>query len=277
MGLLKHGRRSLERVPRIDAWFRRLVWSRVHFPEYELRFIAGLRGRPIDVAIDVGGALGSYAWTLGRKARRVIVFEPGAFHNRFLNYATPLSPITVELAAVGDVSGELALYTPGDDVNARHSATLSTDNPTIDTATARASTVPVVTIDDYTTQHLGEARRVDLLKVDVEGFELAVFKGAVQRIERDHPLIICEIEARHNRRYREVFELLAGLGYTAYFARGGTLVAMDTFDLEPLQSGSDLAYRISEDYKPGFSAYINNFVFEHPSTRIKFTDGTAAS
>lgn len=274
MNLLKRGRKALERVPRIDAWFRRLVWSRMHFPEYELLLLDALHGRPIDVAIDVGGALGSYAWVLGRKARRVVVFEPGEFHNRFLNHAVAFSRIEVERAAVGDKPGELSLYTPGDDVNARHSATLSTDNPAIDVNTARASKVPVVTIDEYADRHLREGERVDLLKVDVEGFELAVFQGAARRIERDRPLVICEIEGRHNKRYREVFETLAGLGYTAYFTRGGKLVAMDSFDLHPLQSAHDLAYRVSDDYRPGLGGYINNFVFEHASSRVKFTGGT---
>lgn len=276
MSLLKQGRRALERVPFAEAWFRRIVWSRLHFPEYELRLVAGLRGRPIDVAFDVGGALGSYAWLLNRKARRVVAFEPGNFHAQFLRYATPLSRIEVAQVAVGDAPGELSLFTPGDDLAARCSATVSTENPTIDATTAHTTRVDVVTLDDYAECHLGAEERLDLLKVDVEGFELAVFEGGQVRIARDHPLIICEIEARHNRRYREVFDLLAGLGYTAYHAKDGMLTPMASFDLEPLQAMGDLEYRLSDAYRPGMSNYINNFVFEHPSSRVKFTNGIPA-
>lgn len=276
MSLLKQGRKALERVPVIEAWFRRVVWSRLHFPEYELRLVAGLEGRPIDVAFDVGGALGSYAWLLNRKARRVVAFEPGTFHARFLRHAAPFSRIKVEQLAVGDAPGELSLFTPGDDLAARCSATLSTENPTVDTASAQATRVAVVTIDDYAARNLAETERLDLLKVDVEGFELAVFEGGRARIAADHPLIICEIEARHNRHYRQVFELLAGLGYTAYYASDGALTPMASFDLEPLQGADDLEYRLSEAYRPGTSNYINNFVFEHPSSRVKFSKGIPA-
>lgn len=276
MSLLKQGRKALERVPMIEAWFRRTIWSRLHFPEYELRLVADLEGRPIDVAFDVGGALGSYTWLLNRKARRVVAFEPGTFHARFLRHATAFSRIEVEQLAVGDEPGELSLFTPGDDVAARCSATVSTENPTIDAASAHATRVAVVTIDDYADRNLGERERLDLLKVDVEGFELAVFEGGRARIARDHPLIICEIEARHNRRYRDVFDLLGGLGYTAYYAKDGVLTPMTSFDLEPLQVADDLEYRLSDAYRPGTSNYINNFVFEHPSSRVKFSKGIPA-
>jgi FkbM family methyltransferase len=53
--------------------------------------------------------------------------------------------------------------------------------------------VPVVALDDYF-----EARdKVTLLKIDVEGAELGVLKGA-ERILRQHgPLLVFECENRH--------------------------------------------------------------------------------
>ena len=269
MSLKKRLRDVLTRVPVLDAWFRRTVWSRVHFPEDELRFLAALPAGSIDVAIDVGGALGSYTWPLNRKARRVIVFEPGKVHGDFLSRALGFSRIELHRAAVGNTPGKLTLFTPGEDVNARHSATLSTGNPAIDPATAKATEVEVVTLDGFAEKHLAAGERVDLLKVDVEGFELAVFEGAAGLIERDKPLIFCEIEARHNARYREVFELLARLGYSAYYAHGGKLTLLESFDISGLQTEEALAYRVSDRYQPGTSEYINNFTFEHPQSRVK--------
>lgn len=270
-------RDALAKAPPLDAWFRRLVWSRIHFPEDELRFLSRLPANSIDVAIDVGGALGSYAWPLNRKSRRVIVFEPGQVHADFLGYATALSRIELQRMAVGNKPGTLNLYTPGHDVNARHSATLSQTNPTIDTELAEVNSVEVVTIDGFASEHLHVGERLDVLKVDVEGFELAVFEGATGRIAADHPLIFCEIEARHNPRYQEVFELLAGLRYTAYAIRRGKLEELKSFDIRDMQTKDALAYRISDRYKPGTSDYINNFVFEHPSSRVKISTGSRAS
>ena len=53
--------------------------------------------------------------------------------------------------------------------------------------------VPVVALDDY----FAESDKVTLLKIDVEGAELGVFKGA-ERILRQHaPLLVFECENRH--------------------------------------------------------------------------------
>jgi FkbM family methyltransferase len=265
--------RALSKAPLADAWFRRLVWSRIHFPEDELRLLSALPGRPADVAIDVGGALGSYAWLFNRKARRVLVFEPGRHHASFLSKAAPFSRIELHRAAVGNAPGRLALYTPTDDVDGRHSATLSTDNPNVDPRAAMADEVEVVTIDGITSQALRNGERVDLLKVDVEGFELAVFEGGKGRIEADSPLIFCEIEARHNARYREVFEMLRSLGYSIYYSKSGQLTELRSLDISPLQTAEALAYRLSGGYTPGTSSYINNFVFEHPRSRVKVSTG----
>lgn len=273
MSLQRRARDLLSRAPALDAWFRRLIWSRIHFPEEELRFLAELPRASLDVAIDVGGALGSYAWPLSRKARRVIVFEPGEVHADFLSKALAFSRIELERAAVGNASGELDLMTPGDDVDARHRATLSASNPTIDATNAKLARVRVVTLDSFASDHIGASERVDLLKVDVEGFELAVFEGAASLIEQHHPLIFCEIEQRHNPRYREVFELLNRLGYVAFYIRGGQVSRLQSYDLAPLQTERALRFRISDHYKPGSSEYINNFAFEHPSSRIRISKG----
>ena len=50
-------RRVLERSPMLDGLFRRIVWSRVHYPERELRLLEAMPGRQLDVAVDVGAAL----------------------------------------------------------------------------------------------------------------------------------------------------------------------------------------------------------------------------
>ena len=64
---------------------------------------------------------------------------------------------------------------------------------------------------------LSGSDRLDAIKCDVEGAELAVLRGAAQTLERFHPLLLIEIEERHTRRYghsaQEVFDLLSAHGY----------------------------------------------------------------
>lgn len=273
MTALKQGRDLLAKAPFLDAWFRRLVWSRIHHPEDELRFLSQLGPGSVDVAIDVGGALGSYAWPLNRKARRVIVFEPGEVHAAFIAHAQPFSRIELHRAAVGSTDGEVDLITPGDDVDARHRATVSRENPTVDPAVARHTRVRLVTLDAFAEANITDKEHVDILKVDVEGFELAVFEGAQCLLAKHHPLIFCEIEERHNPQYRDVFELLCGLGYEAFYTHHGHLHRLDSFDISALQSDEALAYRIGNDYRPGRGEYVNNFLFEHPSSRVTVSKG----
>ncbi len=256
--------------PRADALFRRHVWSRIHFPEAELRAIDKLPAGAIDCAIDVGAALGGYAWVLGRKARRVLCYEPGQVHGDYLESAVGHGPITLVRAAVGSEPGELDMYTPGGDTDARHMATLSRDNPVIATPGTSVRRVPVVTLDDDVPARIGRDRRVDLMKVDVEGFENAVFAGAAKLIAQHLPLVIAEIESRHNPAWRAAFDQLSAIGYSAHFWRGGAYHLFDGGDIAALQTAEDLAGRLRPGHNPAANRYINNFVFQHPDTRIRF-------
>ena len=124
-------RRLLSKDSFIDGIFRRVIWSRLHFPEHEIRLLHSLPGRPFDLAVDIGAALGSYTWVLNRKARNVVAFEPGKKHFDHINAARRLSRVRVINAAVGESEGAADLMTPEDSNDGRHMATLSHKNPVI--------------------------------------------------------------------------------------------------------------------------------------------------
>ncbi len=67
-------------------------------------------------------------------------------------------------------------------------------------------TVPLTMIDSL------DLPRVDGIKVDVENFEWQVFRGAINLLKRDHPVIYCELWDTPNR--RDVILLLRDLGYS---------------------------------------------------------------
>lgn len=255
--------------PQVDGLFRRHVWSRVHFPEVEMRFLQSLPATSIDVAIDVGAAHGSYAWILNRKSRQVFSFEPGERHASYLEQSIGGTRIRLVKAAVGNACGFVNMYTPGTDTDALHSATLSASNPVADSLQTEVRQVEQVTLDSYFADKLDQGRTIDLLKVDVEGYELQVFEGAQSLLSRHRPLVFCEIEARHNAAYSRVFELLRAAGYRCFIHREGTFMPFDGNRIEPLQSAHDLRVRLSRDYDPNNNLYINNFVFQHDRSRIK--------
>jgi hypothetical protein len=75
--------------------------------------------------------------------------------------------------------------------------------------------VPVRSLDDIVT---GE--KISFLKIDVEGFEVHVLRGAKALIERDHPMILTEVVEAHlesaGESRRSLSEILEGLGYKSF-------------------------------------------------------------
>ena len=100
--------------------------------------------------------------------------------------------VVVHEAAVSDEDGTADLRIPYHDAvqNARTS-TIARDN-TLDGAT-RTEIVPCacVRLDSVITEPVG------LIKIDVEGHEIAVLRGAETLIRRDRPVLIVESEKRH--------------------------------------------------------------------------------
>ena len=62
-------------------------------------------------------------------------------------------------------------------------------------------TVPVKSIDSF------NFTNVDLIKIDVEGHELDVIKGAIDLLQRDKPLLLVEIRENFNHTLNSIFEL----------------------------------------------------------------------
>lgn len=72
----------------------------------------------------------------------------------------------------------------------------------------------VAALDDFA------MRKLDLIKVDVEGHECAVLRGARQTIQRDHPILVLEVQqpflARENESLESLHILLGSLGYQRF-------------------------------------------------------------
>ena len=194
-----------------------------------------------DIAIDVGANIGSHTLHLARcvgSSGRVFAFEPTAFAHRKLLANIALNPalaarVTAEQIMLVD-SGARTLapqlysswpLTTTAPVHAKHLGRL------MDTAGAR-----VVSLDEY----LESARvsSVALIKVDVDGHECSVLRGALGAITRFRPVIVMEIapyvlqEAGHD--LNDLVEIVASLGYELRDQRTETVLPTHAAGLRAL-------------------------------------------
>ncbi len=91
--------------------------------------------------------------------------------------------------------------------------------------------VPIVTVDSIAAAE--KLPRVDFMKVDVEGMELAVFEGARQTLERFKPMLYFETLPRFKDaggpgNFRKIGSLLGGIGYRLYRPGAGSALTETT-------------------------------------------------
>ena len=209
-----------------------------------------------DVAVDVGAYKGEYLYWLRRAvgpAGRVFAYEPQqrlALYLRSVCARMRWRNVLVRGCALSDSAGERILHIPRQEDNP--GASLEAAIQTI--SECRDETCETDTLDN---QIEGEGR-VALLKVDVEGHELQVFRGGARTLARDGPVLLFECEARHlvaGHSMQDVFAFLRGLGYSGSFFSPQGLQPVDRFDPSLHQR------RISERFwdEPD---YCNNFLFK---------------
>jgi FkbM family methyltransferase len=134
-----------------------------------------------DTAIDVGANVGHYTWKLAHlvgPTGRVISFEPiPDTFTTLTGNVCGLRNVTLLNIAASDVHGHVAMDLPGDDPENFYRASISASGA------YSVLTMPLDALD---------VKSCALLKVDAEGHDAQVLKGAARLIERCQPLIIVE-------------------------------------------------------------------------------------
>ncbi len=134
-------------------------------------------GAPPKLAIDIGGNVGHYTAELRRRTAdvEIHVFEPSATNVEVLRsrFSADTS-ITIVPSAVSNVAGEATLYSnaPGSPLASLARRDLDHMGIAFDVVEA----VSTLRFEDYWRDRLG-SRPLDIVKLDVEGHELAVLEG----------------------------------------------------------------------------------------------------
>ena len=131
-----------------------------------------------DTFLDIGAHCGLFSALASQiigENGRVLAFEPNPDILPFLVANTERDKVDVHAMALSDASGEATLWQGGSSDTALSSIAYELSN-------AKHSTVKTQTLDDFlATNDIGQ---VALAKVDVEGSELKLFRGAKQTLKR---------------------------------------------------------------------------------------------
>jgi FkbM family methyltransferase len=194
------------------------------------------------VVVDAGAWWGPWTYWLSRRASAVWAFEPNPSMAAFLSRVVAPN-VHVENVALSAGPARGTLFVP-DGVGRDALATLSAAHRTDD---AVGTEVRLEKLDHYRLDGVG------FIKVDVEGHEFQVLRGAEGTLARSMPTLLVEVEQIfHERPVQCIFDWLVDRGYDGWFRQSRRWQPLSSFDVKRDQR---------PDVRVKSSQYVNNFVF----------------
>jgi FkbM family methyltransferase len=218
---------------RIEAQFELAiaVWSAYH---------ESIIGRKIvlDIGANVGGMFKSF---IENGVRQVHAFEPvpSAYARMVADYGDDARLIP-SMVGMSDKPGRITK------ANVYNTWTLLPEQPHIDLATAFKGSPPfdfeLTTVDLYCS---ASNVKPDFIKIDVDGYELRVLKGAVETLAKFRPPILFELSflpSLIGDNCEELCKLIFELGYIVVTMDGKTKVCnwLDLIERFPWRSSFDV-------------------------------------
>lgn len=179
-------------IPRGDPWFKpHLLQGEID--EVSIRVVLDAveqRGRGFAVAVDGGAHIGTWTRPLSQRFERVLAFEPNP-------WLAQLNRKNLELIGAGNVRVyEAALWRECTVLSLRNDESGNSGQAFItsfDDNEGRQLMTPCVSIDAF------ELPALDLLKLDIEGAEIAALIGAGNTIVRHKPIVVIEQNCASDR------------------------------------------------------------------------------
>jgi FkbM family methyltransferase len=183
---------------------------------------------PLSV-IDIGANIGAYSLLFNYfwPEANIMAIEPSSYNRPYLDYNLGHIPnIEIRQLALGSErsTGEIAVPSPAQKV---------INNDYWDTHTGTLSLYGKSEylrekVEIYPLDELDVSRPVNFMKIDVEGHELEVLRGARETIKEDKPAMLIEVHDVNlemaGTTKNQLFRYLAGLGYFPFRNMGVDMV-----------------------------------------------------
>ena len=203
--------------------------------------------------VDVGSNIGTTIWLFAAEAKKIYGYEPIPHLHATISDSisfNSVSNIILINKAIGNTEGYISM--------------LNSDNSNVVLEEQKDSVKSIISTLDL---ELGQEKKIDLIKIDVEGFELKVLEGATTIIKQHKPRLLVELHPGFIRNYggdlKFVVDFIEKLGYSINyysFLRGLRASRMNRF-LNRFFLNSGKVFLSKQDFfedivkEPGLSSY----------------------
>jgi FkbM family methyltransferase len=204
---------------------------------------------PVDaVIIDVGANIGSMTFKFAGMAPNghVYAFEPTDYayakllKNISLNpqFTSRITPVQCFLADQNRLKHEMKAY-----ASWKVDGSSPNPHPLHGGAIKSADSVPAVTLDHFCLEN--GIQRIDLIKIDTDGHEHKVLKGAHKMIKKCRPYVVFEIGGyvlnEQKLDFKLFYDYFENLGYRLLNAKNGKRITVRNFTHQiPLRTTTDI-------------------------------------
>ncbi len=206
--------------------------------------------RPSSIVFDIGANFGYYGLVasqlLDMKNSKVVYFEPNIELTPLIRKSLALNWLvensSVETVAVSDKVGMAKLTVLRDYIGSSslHSLERLTEylGDTMDLVSERIVEVPTITIDNYCEQH--KIDKLDLVKLDVEGYEDFAYSGMRKTVKKSSDLILfVEFTAKSYAEPEKFYETIKNdFGYVWVIEADGILKKVNDLNYKEIEKMS---------------------------------------
>lgn len=184
--------------------------------------------------LDVGANMGYYTLLMGKLMKnkgKIISFEPtlGGFERLKTNVSlNDFNNIVLERIGLANKNGKIK-------AKIRHSWKMSS------LIEPKAETIYLMRLDDYVKKN--KIEKIDFIKIDVDGYEYEVLKGAKEILEKYKPILCLEIGNYENKKggykLKDIIDYLESFKYSFYYENGKPVNSIKELINKILNLGAD--------------------------------------
>jgi len=212
------------------------------------------------IIFDIGANIGSMTFRYAQAAPNghVFAFEPTDYAFKKLNVnlslnaklAQRITPIQLFLSDRSCSDHQIEAY-----ASWKIDGSAQNPHPLHGGSMKTAGAVPAVTLDDFCKEN--GIQHIDLIKIDTDGHELQVLKGAQNSIKIFRPYVIFEIGLyvmqEQEIEFEQFYSYFTNFGYNLLNAKNGKIITLQNFSAQiPWRSTTDIIARPPSNlYFPG--------------------------